>query len=283
MATTKTKTKINKTDCKFTNNIPRMVAFDFETTGLDCKTERVVEFGYILVENGEEVKKDSFRMNPEQPIGAQASKVNGICDDDVKGCPTFRDKLEIFEKLFTEDTVYVGYNVQFDLKFLREEFKRAGVKNFSWSKNVILDPMELWKNTVSGKRLVDAFKVFVGGELKDAHSALADISATVDVLDSMVDKFHLEKTVSSVASACFPKPNINKVKDEDKLVNSDKFIWNDKGKVLINFGKYRGKELSDITKSDIDYLEYLLRQNFPQDEAKLMEMAVSGKKLPTKK
>ena len=44
---------------------------DIETTGTDPKTDRIIQFGCVLIEDGKIVTHFSTDINPDQPIPAQ--------------------------------------------------------------------------------------------------------------------------------------------------------------------------------------------------------------------
>ena len=69
-----------------------IIFFDLETTGLDIANDRIIEIAYIKVyPNGDE-ESFTYRINPERPIPAESTAVHGITDEDVKDCPTFKEK-----------------------------------------------------------------------------------------------------------------------------------------------------------------------------------------------
>ena len=115
-----------------------IVFFDLETTGVNVSTDRIVEICYIKVmPNGNELSRN-MRINPGMPIPAEASAVHGITDEDVKDCPTFKEKAAELAKIFTGCDI-AGYNSNgFDVPLLVEEFLRVGV-DFDISKAKLVD------------------------------------------------------------------------------------------------------------------------------------------------
>ena len=108
-------------DCKGnqkTEYLKDYVVFDLETTGISCKTDKVVEISAVKVVGGKVTDEFTTLVNPECPIPFYASQVNGITDDMVVDAPLFRDALSDFLE-FAEDFVLVGHNIQsFDLNFI---------------------------------------------------------------------------------------------------------------------------------------------------------------------
>ena len=63
------------------------IAIDLETTGLNPKTERIIEIGAARVEDGTVVQTYSTFVNPERELDARIRELTGICDDDLKDAP----------------------------------------------------------------------------------------------------------------------------------------------------------------------------------------------------
>ena len=140
-----------------------IIFFDLETTGVDIMSDRIVELSLIKVyPNGtEEVK--SRRLNPERPIPAEATKVHGITDDDVKDAPTFKQVAKDLARIF-EGCDVAGFNSnRFDIPLLEEEFLRAGV-DFDFSKRRFIDVQTIF-HKMEQRTLIAAYKFYCGKDL----------------------------------------------------------------------------------------------------------------------
>jgi DNA polymerase-3 subunit epsilon len=108
----------------------RLLALDFETTGLDCVIGRVVEIGAIRFSFGPEGYDEEASMSclvdPGMPIPRRASAIHGISDDDVSGAPSFKEVAPALLAL-AEGAIIVAHNVRFDLSFLDAELSRLGI------------------------------------------------------------------------------------------------------------------------------------------------------------
>ena len=108
----------------------RYIAFDVETTGLSAYTERIVELGAVLFENGTIVNRYSTLVNPGIPIPTAASKVNHITNDMLKTAPVETQVYPAFVNFLgdalSEKTVICAHNARFDMDFLCETLKRLG-------------------------------------------------------------------------------------------------------------------------------------------------------------
>ena len=230
-----------------------IIFFDLETTGLDIAKDRIVELCYIRVEpNGNEEAR-SMRINPEMHIPEVASSVHGITDDDVKDCPTFADVAPQLAATF-EGCDLAGFNSnRFDLPLLAEEFMKAGV-NIDLSHVQAIDVQNIY-HKLEKRTLAAAYKIYCGRDLENAHSALADTQATYEVLQAQLDHYpnDLQNDVDFLAE--FSRMNRN-------IDFAGRFVYDESGKELINFGKYKGKAIKDVLSRDPGYYSWIMQGDF---------------------
>ncbi|QBG48719.1 3'-5' exonuclease [Verrucomicrobia bacterium S94] len=100
----------------------KFVAFDLETTGTKPTEDMIVEVGAVMFDGNRAVKGYGALVDPGIPIPAEASAVNGITDDMLKGKPKIVDVLKEFAE-FCGDLPLVAHNAPFDYKFLLEDVK----------------------------------------------------------------------------------------------------------------------------------------------------------------
>lgn len=105
---------------------PKYLVIDVETTGLSPDDDRIIEVAAVKCENDRIVDRFHSLINPGRPIPSRVTEITGINDSDVKNAP---DMDEIAPKLseFIEDLPLVAHNANFDIKFIANSFKRAGV------------------------------------------------------------------------------------------------------------------------------------------------------------
>ena len=93
------------------------IAFDLETTGIQPKTDAIVEMGAVRFNGAEPGESFCTLINPGRPIPPGASAVNGITDEMVAGSPSIETVLTAFSE-FCGDLPLVAHNAPFDFKFL---------------------------------------------------------------------------------------------------------------------------------------------------------------------
>ena len=227
--------------------------FDLETTGVSLSTDRIVEIAIIklLPDGSRQVKRKL--LNPQMAIPKASSDIHGITDDMVKDAPAFKQVANEI-KMFIEGCDLGGYNSnRFDIPILMEEFLRVGL-DVDLSKRKMVDVQHIFY-TMEPRTLSAAYKFFCEKELVDAHSAEADVSATIDVFLAQLKKYQqLGNTVESVLG----------VIGEEKIVDyARRFGYDDKGVEVFNFGKYKGRSVGDVLKAEPQYYDWMMRGDFP--------------------
>lgn len=255
------------------DQIPKLVGIDLETTGCSF-SDRIVEIAVLVYQYGE--LKNTFvkRVNPGMPIPPASTQIHGITDEDVKDCPQFREYANIVLE-FLEDAALFGYNIMFDFNVLSGELVRLNYPHLDPKRFTLLDPFSIWKRQ-DPKTLSHAYKTFCGKELNQAHSALADISATFEVLTAQLAKYtDLPSTPKELGQYCYsPNP--------DWVCSTYHFIWNDKGEIVCNFGKNKGLTLKTLLKEQKSFCDWILNKDFPEDVKALVANALDGKSLPSR-
>jgi len=230
-----------------------IVFFDLETTGINIANDRIVEISILKIdtEGNEEVK--TMRINPEIPIPKKTSEIHGIYDEDIADAPTFK---EVARQLatFMEGCDLAGYNSnKFDIPLLAEEFIRAEV-DFDMTKRKFIDVQTIF-HKMEKRTLEAAYKFYCDRNLDDAHSAEADTRATYEVLKSQLDRYSDLKNDMEWLSK-FSAHNKN-------ADFAGRIIFNDKGEEVFNFGKYKGKPVTQVLDNDPGYYSWMMNGDFP--------------------
>lgn len=232
----------------------RPIAFiDLETTGVNLSTDRIVEIAMIkiLPDGARQVKRKL--INPQMPIPAETTAIHGITDEMVKDAPTFKQAGNEL-KQFIENCDMGGYNSnRFDIPMLMEEFLRAGME-VDLSTRRMVDVQHIFY-TMEPRTLTAAYKYYCEKELIDAHSAEADVNATIDVLLSQIQRYpQLGNSVDSILGSI----------GEEKIVDyARRFLFNEKGIEVFNFGKHKGRPVVDVLKAEPQYYDWMMRGDFP--------------------
>ncbi len=97
-----------------------MVALDIETTGLDPRSDAIIEIGVVRF-NGRRIENEwSTLINPNRPIPPAITQLTGIKNEMVRNAPSIQSVLHTLQD-FVGDSPVLGHNVAFDLGFLRRQ------------------------------------------------------------------------------------------------------------------------------------------------------------------
>jgi len=184
--------------------------FDTETTGLDPVKNDILTLAGVLEIDGKIVKSIDLKMQPfnYDNISKEALEVNGLTIEQIK---TFDEPKMAYKKLVfflngcvnrynkNDKMIPAGYNVNFDVNFLFEFFKKCNNpycgSYLDYHKLDVASLVLFFK--IHGIFDFYGFKLEkVAAQLKiplDAHDAKEDILATRQVYYKLMDKIEIKK------------------------------------------------------------------------------------------
>lgn len=241
-----------------------LVFFDLETTGINIGTDRIVELSYIKLFPDGHTEGKTFRVKPtmelmgqevQMHIPEEATAVHGIHDEDVADCPTFKELApEIADAI--RDCDLAGYNSnRFDVPLLAEEFMRAKV-DIDLKKARLVDAFTIFQKR-EPRNLTAAYKFYCGKDLEGAHAANADIAATLEVLESQLERYDdLPRTIDELSEY---------TQGQQQFADfAGRVIYDEQGVECFNFGKYKGMRVKDVFHRDPSYYSWLKNGDFPE-------------------
>ncbi len=253
--------------------------FDLETTGTNIASDRIIEIAVIkLMPNGENQTKVN-RVNPGMPIPPESSVIHGIYDDDVKDKPLFKDVAKDYAK-FMEGADLAGFNIlKFDVPLLVEEFLRAGIE-FDYSRKKIIDAQKIF-HMMEKRTLSAAYKFYVNKDLQNSHSAEVDTQATVEVLLAQVQRYDGQDVVDPLGNKIGEIRNdmevLGKLTESAMVDLAGRMVKNTAGEEIFNFGKHKGKRVTQVLKEEPSYFDWMMNGDFPMDtKRKLTEIKLRG-------
>ena len=164
-----------------------LCVFDIESTGVNVVHDRIVELCVLRVQpDGSETVK-TWRVNPSIPIPEAATVIHGISNEDIADAPAFQQILpELLPLLQGSDLA--GYNSnKFDIPMLAEELLRAG-SDFDLSQCRSVDVQNIFHKKEQ-RTLSAAYAFYCQADLKNAHTAEADVRATYEVLKAQLERY----------------------------------------------------------------------------------------------
>lgn len=194
----------------------KVVILDTETTGVEVKSNQIVQLAYLVIIDGQvEAQKNFFftvdRMDKgaENTHGFSIEKLKSLSD----GKRFSHHAREIFEDL--DEAMIVCHNLQFDIPFIQNEFERIGVRieppntfctmeyytdilklkgkyGYKWPKlTEVLDYYSIEYIDISRK-----MNIFFG-EASQAHDARWDVIATMEIYNRISDIQHAIEKVNT--------------------------------------------------------------------------------------
>jgi DNA polymerase-3 subunit epsilon len=104
--------------------------FDTETTGLEPSAgDEIISIGAVRIVNARLLKSEVFErlVNPRRPLNRDSARVHGIEAAALATEPGIEEVLPAFYR-FCEDTVLVGHNAAFDMRFLELKEASTGLR-----------------------------------------------------------------------------------------------------------------------------------------------------------
>lgn len=232
--------------------LDKPIAFiDLETTGVNIGNDRIVEIAIVKIfpDGTKQIKRKL--INPTISIPQASIDVHGITNEMVKDAPTFKQVANEV-KQFIENCDIGGYNSnRFDIPMLVEEFLRCDL-NIDIESRKLLDVQKVY-HMMEQRTLSAAYKFYCNKELTDAHSAEVDATATYEVLESQIEKYkQIGNTVESIV----------KFTGEEVIVDFSRRFIMEKGVEVFNFGKHKGKPVTQVLKEEPQYYDWMMRGDF---------------------
>ncbi len=234
--------------------------FDLETTGTDVSKDRIIEIAIIKVNIDGSRESLEIRLNPGIPIPPESTLIHGITDEMVANEPIFKDKARNIYN-FLKGCDLAGFNSdRFDIPLLVEELLRADL-DFDFKNTKTIDVQNIF-HKMESRTLSAALKFYCDKELTDAHTAIADANATLDVLLAQLDRYsELEPNVDF----------LNHFSTRKKTADFAGFlIYNKDDEICFGFGKHKGKKVNEILKEEPGYFGWILNADFPRYTKKIL-------------
>lgn len=236
-----------------------LVVFDCETTGVDPATDAIFSFAGKRIETNYEMSSLALKCRPWKPIPPEVEELTSIRNSDLANSPPFCDiVLEIFDFIRGHDLC--GFNIQnFDLPILWEEIYRCGLSLDLLGVNVV-DAGTLFK--VREKRTLEAaLKFYCGKEHENAHDAMADVQATLEVLEGQIDRYELDLLmVDQLAKESQHEGN-------QRIDLAGKLVRDKDGFAVYTIGKVKGMRVKD----DPSFARWMLGQSFSVETKQCVE------------
>ncbi|MDH3324109.1 MAG: 3'-5' exonuclease [Candidatus Peregrinibacteria bacterium] len=158
---------------------------DLETTGFDPKKDSIIEIAFLIRdERGEIIEKyDEVIIPDKSELTPFVSNLTGISAEEIAGSTlNFVDIKDKIQDLIG-DAVIIGHNIDFDIKFLI-------ANGVDVSGNKRIDTHELSRILLPQEEsfALEVLAEKYGFVHADAHRAMSDVEANIELYDFLVDK-----------------------------------------------------------------------------------------------
>jgi DNA polymerase-3 subunit epsilon len=158
---------------------------DIETTGNTYRSGKITEIAIFIHDGFGIVDSFSSLINPECYIPDFITRLTGIDNEMVRSAPRF---YEVARKVveMTNETVFVAHNVNFDYKFIQEEFNRLG---YDYQRKTMCT-VKMGRKYLPGHRSysLGTLCAELGISINGRHRAAGDALATVKLFEMIMER-----------------------------------------------------------------------------------------------
>ena len=242
-----------------------LVFIDLETTGISTQEDRIVQMAVLKLSPSGEFASSSTLVDPGVSIPPAATAVHGISDEQVAGRPRFA-ALAPRLAAYLDGCDVAGFGIaRFDLPLLLAEFRRAEC-DFSIEGRMVIDALAIFHQR-EPRTLEAALRFYRGRELEGAHDALADVEASLEVLEGQFGycgdlPTDLAELTEIARPGWFDAEGV--------------LVWRE-GELHFGRGKHRGGSVASVLEHNPGYADWMLRDTFsPEVKNALIQIRSGG-------
>jgi len=230
------------------------ILFDTETTG-NQEQDRIIQLGALVVKSRNEIDVIDEMCRADVPISIEAMEVHGITPEKIRDKPPYRETAfaQMIEKYNDAANYLIAHNIDFDRGMLEKEgfvSQYQQIDTVRCARHLLPDlphhrlqylryALELYKSEQSEAETL--------GITIKAHDAIGDVLILKLLFGRLIDEVRQQF------------PDDHPVEKLVELTQTPVMIKSFK------FGKYKGKSIEEIARTDRGYLEWM-RNNLELDE-----------------
>lgn len=219
------------------------VCIDLETTGLQPKTDKIIEIGAIRVDEGVVTGEWESLVNPERKLEERIVELTGIRDEQLAEAKKISELLPDL-LAFLGERPLLGHSVNFDFAFLKRaaagekrSFERQGIDTLKIARKYLQD--------LESRSLGALCKHY--GIPHKAHRALDDARATADLYRKLVEEFYEKEAAEGEKNLFVPKQLHHPIKRDGPITIPQKeqlYKLLDRHKLVVDY------EIESLTRSE---------------------------------
>lgn len=233
-----------------------LISLDIEGSGGDASEARIVQLGIVklfpplplLNEDGRTVSLNLI-VNPRRVMSDEVIAVHHITNEYAAKFHPFE---EVAEQVFNFITGcdFIGFDLlNYDVPLLWEELYRAGI-TWDTSETRFIDVANIFKKKEE-RSLAGALRFYCGKQHQDAHDAIADARATIEVFDAQLTRYPdlMRLTLDDLTTFSH---------HEKRLDLAGKIVEGPDGRPVYTIRRMRGVAVED----DPSFAEWMLNRDF---------------------
>lgn len=219
------------------------VCIDLETTGLNPKTDKIIEIGAVKVEKHVIVGEWQTFVNPGRLLDEHITTLTGISDKQLAEAPVIEQVLPGLLEMIG-DRVLLGHGVLFDYSFI----KRAAVARRLSFESEGIDTLKIARKYLSD--LESRSLGYLCGYYDiphHAHRALHDARATVALYQKLTELFYEREETEGNKSLFRPKKLRHNVKRDTPATKAQKeqlYKLKDRHRLILDY------DIEKLTRSE---------------------------------
>lgn len=245
-----------------------IVFFDLEGTGTDVAKDKIVSVAAVkMAPNSMMRQKIEARINPGVAMSEEVMAIHGITNEMVASAHKFDHYAQPIHE-FMIGCDLAGFNLfNYDIPLLWEELYRCGIE-WNLSGVNVIDAGNIFKKKEE-RTLSAAVKFYCGREHDGAHEALADVHATIDVLEAQMNRYPDMKAMDVGAVAEFSK-------FDNRVDLAGKIVRDANGDPVYNIGKSKGVKVKD----DLGFAYWMLGRDFTANTKSTLQKIIDDSSTP---
>ena len=174
----------------------KQLFLDIETTGFSREWNEIIELAAVLYDSDRKEMLDSFHMyaKPTRGIPANITELTGITNEKVANCKPEWEMMLMFCDWFDSHHIdaIIGHNCKaFDLQFIKAKSDKYSL-HWNGDRINVIDTLALArqmkkKGTLPTENLKQVTIGQYYGINYEAHSALADVRALIQIYNKMIE------------------------------------------------------------------------------------------------
>lgn len=167
------------------------VVLDLEMTGLNPKTDKIIEIGAIKVQNGRIEDTYEQLICPGRLLSEHTKCVTNITDEMLEGQPEFADVMEDLMAFIGTD-VLLGHHILMDYSFLKRSILNALPKGSQFERNGI-DTLKIARALLPAEQKKTLPMLCELYEIEHhPHRAIDDAKATFRLYEKLWEQFGMQ-------------------------------------------------------------------------------------------